>query len=514
MRARRETASGQVTSPAVEPSAPPTRLRLRRTWPQRFVILGGMALVMVSLVSAWGIADSYNSAGEFVRYEAAEGLLTEQDESDPGGPRNILLVGTTENEGIDPDDPLLSGRPNTLLSDTIMLLRVEPNTSQAYVMSINRDLYIPNIAGYSGRINGAVSAGGIDLLLAVVGQYLDVPINDFAIVNFAGFRKLIDEVGGVPVYFEYPARDKGSFFEIDAGCHVLDGEQALNYVRSRKYEQNIDGDWTRDQGDDYIRAARQRDFLILMMERAIDKGARDPNKLRSMAQAVTDGGAIVLDNQMTLDDIIDISRAFGDFEPDNLQRSALPTNGAKRNGADILLLDEVEARPYLDIFRGLGDTRGNADVRFNIVEARAPEDREEDVATPREELADLGFDVVNPSTAKEADRTDRTTITYSPDQDGSALLLARNLATRPRFVPVSGIDKLTLTVGTDWTGVTLVPLPEEDFAGVLASAGGVTTTTAAPGATTTAAPGTATDDSTASGDGGVIGRVPDGVECT
>jgi LCP family protein required for cell wall assembly len=500
----------------MEPYVRPSRLR--RTWPQRFVIVGGIALVVLSLVAAWGIADSYNSAGEFIRYQAEEGLLEEHDDSNPGGPRNILLVGTTENEGIEADDPLLSGRPNTLLSDTIMLLRVEPNTQQAWVMSINRDLFIPNIAGYSGRINGAVSSGGIDLLLAIVGEYLDVPINDFAIVNFAGFRKLIDEVDGVPVYFEHPARDIGSFFAADEGCQVLDGQRALDYVRSRKYEQYIDGKWQRDNGDDYLRAARQRDFLILMMERAIDKGARDPQTLRDMAKAVTDGGAVLLDNQMNLDDIIDISRAFGDFEPENLQRSALPTHGEKRNGADILVMEPDAARPILDVFRGLGDTTGNADVHVKLIEARAPAGRDDDFAPPKDELENLGFDVVNLSNAKEADRTARTTITYSPDNASGALLLARNLATRATFVQVSGINTLTLTVGSDWAGVTLIPLPEEDFAGALPSASAATTTVPGPtttsrATTTTAAP-TTTDDPQAASNGGVIGRPPEGVDCS
>jgi LCP family protein required for cell wall assembly len=379
-------------------------------------------------------------------------------------------------------------------------------------MSINRDLYIPNVAGYSGRINGAVSSGGIDLLLAVVGEYLDVPINDFAIVNFAGFRRLIDEVDGVPVYFEYPARDRGSFFETDGGCQVLDGQRALDYVRSRKYEQYIGGKWVKDEGNDYLRAARQRDFLILMMERAIDKGARDPQTLRDMAKAVTDGGAVLLDDQMSLDDIIDISRAFGDFEPENLQRSALPAHGEKRNGADILVMDPDLARPILDIFRGLGDTTGNADVHFKIIEARAPADRADDVAPPSEELEELGFDVIGRSNAKEADRTGRTTITYSPDNATGALVLARNLATRPEFVAVSGINTLTLTVGADWSGVTLVPLPEEDFAGALPSASGPATTV--PGSTTTTAIPVQDGADAGSGyGGGVIGRPPEGVDC-
>jgi LCP family protein required for cell wall assembly len=473
-----------------------------------------MGLVVVSLISAWGISDTYNSAGEFVRYRPDAGLLTAQDGSGPGGPRNILLVGTTENEGVDPNDPLLSGRANTLLSDTIMLLRVEPNTGQAVVMSINRDLYIPNIAGYSGKINGAIRTGGIDTLLAVVGQYLDVPINDFAIVNFSGFRKLIDEIGGVPVYFEYPAKDEGSFFDIDAGCHVLDGATALNYVRSRHYQQLIDGKWREDPTSDYGRAERQRDFMILTMERAVDKGARNPAELRRMAKAVTDGGAIVLDNLLTVDDLVNISRAFGDFDPESLQRYALPVTGERRAGAgDILILDDTKARPYLDIFRGLGDTTGFSDVRFNVVDARSPQERQDDAAPPRDELTAKGFAVSGVSNAKEADRQARTTITYSADQDRAALLLARNLATRPQLVPVSGIGKLSLTVGSDWTGVTLVALPEEDFAGALPQA---TTTTNAP--TTSSKSGTTTTTTepptTESPTGGIIGKPPDGVTCS
>ena len=79
-------------------------VRLRRTWPQRFVIVAGMTLVVLSLASAWGLAEVYNSVGEIERYVVAPDLL--EDIGDPGGPRNILLIGSTETDGLEEGDAI------------------------------------------------------------------------------------------------------------------------------------------------------------------------------------------------------------------------------------------------------------------------------------------------------------------------------------------------------------------------------------------------------------------------
>jgi LCP family protein required for cell wall assembly len=455
--------------------------RLRRTWPQRFVIVAGTGLVAVCLVAAWGLADAYESIGEIAREAVSDGVLTEQPDGDAGGPRNILLVGSTENAGIDPDDPLVDVREDTALADTIMVLRVDPAARTAVLLTINRDLYVPEGPwGYSGRINGAYRAGQVELLITVVREYLGIDVHDFVKVNFAGFRALIDEIGGVPVYFEHPMKDDGSGFAVNAGCQLLDGVTSLNYARSRKMQVDPDGDGDYERADgwsDRDRTERQRDFLLLTLQRAIDKGARDPQKLRGMLDAANDEHAFVLDQYLTVDDVIDIAGAFGDFSPENLQRYSIVTTDEKLNGQDILRLDEDLSRPFIDLVNGR-ETLANADVHVDVVEARAPVDRGDDVATPVDELRAKGFDV-HARTAYEADRSERTTITYSPDQDRFALLVARNLATRPVFQPVTGRDLLVLHVGADWRGVTLVPLPEEDFADVLPAAAPATSVPAA-----------------------------------
>jgi len=72
-----------------------------------------------------------------------------------------------------------------------------------------------------------------------VKKGFDVEIHDFVEINFSGFRKIIDSIDGVPVYFPYAAREFRFVLRCARGCNILSGQQALNYVRSRKYEQNI-----------------------------------------------------------------------------------------------------------------------------------------------------------------------------------------------------------------------------------------------------------------------------------
>jgi LCP family protein required for cell wall assembly len=475
--------------------------------------------VVVCLGAAWGLADAYNSVGEIPRFALPEGVLDERVD-EPGEPRNILLVGTTENEGIDPDDPLVNVREDTQLADTIMLLRVEPETQRAVVLSINRDIYVdrPIDDFGGGKINSAYQIGGdrgMELLINVVSGYFDVEIHNFARVNFAGFRQLIDEIDGVPVYFEDPARDLGSGFQVDAGCQVLDGVQALNYVRSRKYEIDRGDGWVDADGrSDLDRAARQRDFLLLTLERALDKGAGNPVQLRDMINATVDGNAVELDTELSVDNILDIARSFGDFDPERLERFSVQSADGFVGKQSVLLYDEAASKPFLDVFRGLGSTSTNANVSVKVVDARDPEVRAEDVQHPDEDLSAIDIFVRSRNSAREADRTERTLLEYSPDQLLLARQLAVNLAGVPEYREVAGRGILTLTVGDDWQGVTLIPLPEAERAGQLpGDAVGSDPDTASGSTTTTPDDGSDDAGSTDEDASGVIGKPPPGITC-
>jgi anionic cell wall polymer biosynthesis LytR-Cps2A-Psr (LCP) family protein len=111
------------------------RVRYRRTWPQRGLLVGCAAVIGTALYTASTVGDVYDDIAAIHSIQLETGVLTDHDDVDPGGPRNILLVGTTENDGIDPDDPLVNERSNTFLADTIMLMRVDPDNEQAQVLS-------------------------------------------------------------------------------------------------------------------------------------------------------------------------------------------------------------------------------------------------------------------------------------------------------------------------------------------------------------------------------------------
>ena len=139
-------------------------------------------------------------------------------------PINVLVVGVDTR----PDGDAVTGSR----TDTIAVVRLDPNGPRLTVLSIPRDLYVPINGGGKDRINSAL-AQGRDALVATVGDTLGIEINHYMEIDFAGFARLVDLAGGVDVSFETPVRDRNTGFTADAGCAHLDGEQALAYVRQR-----------------------------------------------------------------------------------------------------------------------------------------------------------------------------------------------------------------------------------------------------------------------------------------
>jgi anionic cell wall polymer biosynthesis LytR-Cps2A-Psr (LCP) family protein len=82
------------------------------------------------------------------------------------------------------------------------------------------------------------------------------------VINFAGFQKIVDTIGGVPICFARPSRDAVSGLKQPAGCNLLTGKQATRSVRSRKFQtQDADGKWVTDPSSDFGRIAPQQTFI-------------------------------------------------------------------------------------------------------------------------------------------------------------------------------------------------------------------------------------------------------------
>lgn len=443
---------------------------------QRAVIAFNLCIVGVCLTAAVAIARYDEDVRQIDRIVAA-GTLTQT--STPMEPRNFLLVGVDNAEGLDEADPVLRGRNETsLLSDTIMLLRVEPNSNRAWLMSFPRDLWVP-IAGTGrrGKINSALSFGGPQRLIQTIQDDFGIPVHHYVQVNFQGFKEIVDIIDGVPLWFNNPARDKNTGLLVSGtGCVTLEDDQALAFVRSRYYQSQIDGRWVADPTSDYGRIRRQQAFVRAALDRAVTKGARNPMELQSMIEAAQ--GQVVLDDTLSLRTLLDIGDRFRDFDPASLEVLTLPTRGGMAGAASVVYLQEADAQPVFDVFRG-NSVLNNALalVRVEVRNGSGIAGQGGEVAG---ELSGVGFTVTRSVDA--SDFRNRTTrIEHAPGQLLPAVVLARYLdldvAISESDEPLGDVG-VVLVTGDDWTGVRDEPRPLEEFAAYLPDDPTTTTSTA------------------------------------
>ena len=517
--ARREHRSA-LRSTNLRSMSEPGKVVLRRSWPQRLVILCTLAVMGGAIASAWFLDDVYGSVTGFGRVEIPGSVLL--TDTEPGSPVNFLLIGQDSATGLDADDPAALFREvdprGTFNADSITILRVNPTSGQAWVLSVPRDLIIED-RGIKRRINQVLLVEGPERLVEVVTANFGIPINHYVSLDFFGFRQVVDELDGVPIWFDHPARDFGSGLDIaTSGCYLLDGVEALQYVRARKYQELRDGEWEFIGNSDFGRVERQQDFLVLALDRAISRGAREPTTLAALIGAGAD--SMVLDGKLTVAELVDVGEAFADFNSENLERYSLQVRTDIQNGMYIgeRLIDEVN-EPTFAVFKGETDLPTPTQVTFDLYSAAA-----ESLAVSVEQFETLGFTVDRRYTLDTAD--DGNTIVYGPSSFRAAETLARWLLPIPRLVEDVNAEGLSLVLGEKHEQILFIvahsaadmrseveargdgPIPD------LSGGASVTSTTRAP-STTSAGPSDETlAPTTTTGDGGgVIGRAPEGQSC-
>ena len=170
---------------------------------------------------------------------AARTVLAPDQGSLLSNPSAILLLGT--------DHSLAASRAGDRHSDSITLLRSDPDRGRLYYLSIPRDLRV-EIPGYgAAKINTAFQVGGPRLAARTVAAYTDIPVNHLVVVNFGEFRDLIDKIDGIDVVVPAPILSKFDCpYGTDARCarwpgwrfaagkQHLNGRRALIYSRVRK----------------------------------------------------------------------------------------------------------------------------------------------------------------------------------------------------------------------------------------------------------------------------------------
>jgi LCP family protein required for cell wall assembly len=442
--------------------------RRRRTWGQRLAIAGGCLSTLGLLAAAAGLTYLFRKYERLPRIELS-GVLDQPAES--GEAENYLIVGIDSAANLPRGDAVRIGRDPTLRSDTIMILRTDPASGRAALLSLPRDLYVTLADGVGNyRINRAIDLGGPELLIRTIADNFAIPIHHYVQVDFASFRGLVEAIDGVPVPIPYPARDEETGLEIsEAGCHTLDPVEALAYVRSRHYEERIDGRWVEDPRSDIGRIARQQDFIRRALGRAIDRGARNPGTMDQLIDVGLSG--ITVDDELTANDIFDLGTHFRSFDPDSLITYSVEGTPDTVGEAQILrLVEGPETEAVLAIFRGGEGTELEPEgVRLTVRNGTgAPRQGAESA----EALRSVGFNA-NVAGDEPGGGADGTVVRYPPGQEAAADLVARWLVSGARLEPVDGSLGIELVTGVDWEGVldeatpststtTAVTLPDAD----------------------------------------------------
>ena len=277
------------------------------------------------------------------------GLTVDEDNRPPpthGEALNILLAGADNGPGRSIAESVDSGSWDSgeHRSDTIMILHIPADREDAYLVSIPRDSYVKiydetGEYAFTDKINSAFSVYGPSGYLSTIEHLTGLRMDHLAIIDWKGFKDLSSALGGVEVYIPETFYDSSQKITWEEGTHELEGEQALQYVRTR---------YGLEDGD-FGRIARQQNFLRSMMGELLSQGTvSNPLKLTSALRAITDN--LTVDEEWSGSGIRDLALQLRDIRTDDVSFLTAPTAGydTTDDGASVVLLDEKQCKALWD----------------------------------------------------------------------------------------------------------------------------------------------------------------------
>jgi LCP family protein required for cell wall assembly len=466
-----------------------------------------VAVAVGSLAGASGVFYVLRSYQGIERYEDIE-----VDQVAAGEPENYLIVGSDDRTGTSEAEQVEVGGHR---SDTIMVLRIDPETESASVLSFQRDLMVP-IAGTDGEVSKINSAYAHDrqTLIDTIKSNFGIDIHHYVEIDWGGFRTLIDQIGGVPLYFSAAVKDDDAgLFQDKLGCVNVNADQALAFSRSRKLSYMTEDGWEYDVTSDHGRITRQQILMRQALHKALKQARSNPLQLKDMLDLAS--GSVGLDQGLGLQDLLDLADRFKDFGSDGLQTYSLPMIEVGEVGSADIYPDMPAAEPILNVFRGLPfDEVGPSLVTVEVANGSGDPDQGANVTGA---LDALGFEVAEPTTV--ATRP-TTAVQYSPGEGAFGRRVARHLTSGAALSESADLEKghVRLITGADFTTLHEMPIPADQIPlpTTTAPPGASTTTTSASTTTTTAAPAsttTLTPPTTAPRLGYAAGEAPPGITC-
>ncbi|MDH6517077.1 LCP family protein required for cell wall assembly [Streptomyces sp. SAI-208] len=238
---------------------------------------------------------------------------------------NILVLGSDSRSG-EENQALGGGSSTGARSDTAMVVHIDAGRTAATVVSIPRDTLVTRpscplesggstAVSYGAMFNSAYAVGGPVCAVKTVESITDVRMDHYVEIDFSGFAKLVDALGGVTVTTDEDIDDDDSHLHLKAGTHHLDGKRALALARTR----HGIGD-----GSDLGRIGLQQQLVKALLERISSAGLlTDPAKLYSVADALT--GSLTTDTGLdSLTELMSLGESLKGLSSDAVRTVTMP----------------------------------------------------------------------------------------------------------------------------------------------------------------------------------------------
>jgi LCP family protein required for cell wall assembly len=452
---------------------------------------------------------------EIVRIPGLHHLLPTPKKGAEKATENILLVGSTDRCALKVQNPaygLCQDGVDGINSDILMVLHLNPNTGTVSILSIPRDLLVPNARSTGANKVDAGLVEGPDQLITAVEEDFGIPIQHFAELNFETFADVVNDLGGVRMYFPMPVYDAESGLHVDTpGCRYLNGVEALQVVRARHLHYDPPGggysisdpsSWPQDPLSDLSRITRTHEFLRVLAtavaKRGLDNPFTDESLLSDIAPelqvdpglslstmvnlAVTYHGANPYTSlQLTLPVMVDANLAY-QYDGNDLGNVEFPDEPQ-----DQVAIDSVLRVNYnTDTMTGL-ELPKTTGIRVAVENGTGLESQ---ATTTAADLRELGYSVVSVGNVTPVGPESETLVEYgshSPAVEADAERVARSFtgAVITAYAPTPRGAEVVVVTGSDFA-ISLPPAKKS-----ATSTSSTSTTTSSPSTTSSTSTTTA-----------------------
>ncbi|HWD56420.1 MAG TPA: LCP family protein [Acidimicrobiales bacterium] len=466
-------------------------------------VAGSLFLVLVLIA---GAAAGY---GWYLNHEIhridLHNLTSSPAKGADAGTENILMIGSTSRCALKVQNAaygLCSQGVTGVNSDVVMILHLNPANNTLSILSIPRDLFVPNARSDGANKIDAALYQGPDQLINAIEEDFGIPIQHFVELNFDSFINVVQALGGIKMYFPEPVYDSYSGLNIQTtGCIALNGTQALQVVRARHLQYKPPGVtttnpnyWPQETESDLARIRRDHEFLRVLASAVKAKGLDNPISDQQLVSGVV--GDLTVDSNFSATDMISLVLTYHGVNVNKSPQLTVPVQVDQfgsyvyqgGNYGDIEFPSEPQDHAAVDQFLGL---KANADtysggalpspssVTVSVMNGSGATNQATDTA---QSLKALGFNIGTIGDTTPVGQEAETVVYYSsksPTELAAAQAVANSMtggvimADDPTQVK-SG-SQVTVVTGTDFSVNT--PQASATTGSAASGASGASTTT-------------------------------------